>query len=87
MVVFITGASAGFGRAIAKRFAQEGHRIIALARRKERLESLQKEIKECFIIPCDICNREGLEYHISSLTKDYQNIDILVNNAGIALGL
>ena len=87
MVVFITGASAGFGRAIAKRFAQEGHRIIALARRKERLESLQKEIKECFIIPCDICDREGLEYHLSSLPKDYQNIDILVNNAGLALGL
>lgn len=87
MVVFVTGASAGFGKAIAKKFAQGGHKIIALARRKERLESLQKEIKECFIIPCDICDRENLEHHLSFLPKDYQNIDVLVNNAGLALGL
>ncbi|WP_104721521.1 SDR family NAD(P)-dependent oxidoreductase [Helicobacter mesocricetorum] len=87
MVVFITGASAGFGRAIAKRFAQDGHKIIALARRKERLESLQEEIQECFIIPCDVCDRKGLEHHLAFLPQDYQNIDVLVNNAGLALGL
>ena len=42
MVVLVTGASAGFGREIARIFAKNGHKIIALARRKERLEELQK---------------------------------------------
>ena len=58
MVVLVTGASVGFGREIAKIFAKNGHKVIALARRKEKLESLQKEIGNCVIIACDICDRE-----------------------------
>ena len=87
MVVLITGASVGFGREIAKIFAKNGHKVIALARRKEKLESLQKEIGNCAIIVCDICDREALKLGLKSLPKEYQEIDVLVNNAGLALGL
>lgn len=87
MVVLVTGASVGFGREIAKIFAKNGHKVIALARRKEKLEELQKEIKNCAIIACDICDREALELGLKSLPKEYQEIDVLVNNAGLALGL
>ena len=87
MVVLVTGASAGFGREIAKIFAKNGHKIIALARRKERLEELQKEIGECVILPCDICNKAKVKAHLESLPQDYREIDVLVNNAGLALGM
>ena len=87
MVVLVTGASVGFGREIAKIFAKNGHKVIALARRKEKLESLQKEIGNCAIIACDICDREALKLGLKSLPKEYQEIDVLVNNAGLALGL
>ena len=87
MVVLVTGASAGFGREIAKIFAKNGHKIIALARRKERLEELQKEIGECVILPCDICNKAKVKAHFESLPQDYREIDVLVNNAGLALGM
>ncbi|MDE5591393.1 MAG: SDR family NAD(P)-dependent oxidoreductase, partial [Helicobacter sp.] len=87
MIVFITGASCGFGRAIAKHFANNGHKIIALARRKEKLESLREEIGKAHIIPCDICDKESLKIHLNALPREYQDIDVLVNNDGLALGL
>ena len=87
MVVLVTGASAGFGREIARIFAKNGHKIIALARRKERLEELQKEIGECVILPCDICDKAKVKAHLESLPQDYREIDVLVNNAGLALGM
>lgn len=87
MSVLVTGASAGFGRAIAKKFANNGHKVIAVARREEKLESLKDEIKNCQIIACDICNRDELLRGFESLDKDYKDVDILINNAGLALGI
>ncbi|TLD85367.1 SDR family oxidoreductase [Helicobacter sp. MIT 11-5569] len=87
MIVLITGASSGFGRAIAKKFGENGHKVIALARRKERLESLQREIPQCEILPCDICDKVALKNSLASLPKEFQSIDVLVNNAGLALGI
>ncbi|PAF41270.1 SDR family NAD(P)-dependent oxidoreductase [Helicobacter sp. 11S02596-1] len=88
MVVFISGASAGFGRAIAKRFAQGGHHIIANARRKDKLESLQNELgKACEIIACDVADTEYIANALRHLPQDFKHIDVLINNAGLALGL
>lgn len=87
MIVLITGASSGFGLATAKKFGENGHKVIALARRKERLESLQKEIPYCEILSCDICNKEQVKQSLKALPKDFRDIDVLVNNAGLALGI
>lgn len=87
MNVLVTGASSGFGRAIAQEFGSKGHKVIALARRKEQLESLAQEIPHCITLPCDICDKDSLRQAIESLPQDFKEIDVLVNNAGLALGL
>lgn len=87
MNVLVTGASSGFGRAIAQEFGGKGHKVIALARRKEQLESLAQEIPHCIALPCDICDKDSLRQAIESLPQNFKEIDVLVNNAGLALGL
>lgn len=83
--VFITGATAGFGLALAHKYANEGYHVIATGRRKERLEALQSSYKEGTIdILCfDIQDTDAIEKAVSSLTS---HIDILINNAGLATG-
>lgn len=87
MNILVTGASSGFGRAIAQKFGNKGHKVIALARRKEKLESLSREIPYCLVLPCDICDKSSLQQAIESLPQEFKEIDVLVNNAGLALGL
>lgn len=87
MVVLITGASVGFGRAIAKKFATNGHKVIAVARREDKLLTLKNDIKTCEIVACDICDKSSILDGLSRLPDEYQDIDILVNNAGLALGM
>lgn len=88
-VVFLTGASAGFGAAIARRFARRGARIVALARRAERLAALADELgrSRVFPLPVDITDRFALERAFAQLPSEFSEIDVLVNNAGLALGL
>ncbi len=88
--VFITGATSGFGKATALLFAQNGHDIIITGRRKERLESLAKEIKTKYstsVLPLcfDVRNNDAVVSAIHSLPN--KHVDILVNNAGLASGL
>ncbi|WP_277182599.1 SDR family oxidoreductase [Caballeronia sp. BR00000012568055] len=89
MTILITGATAGFGRAIARRFGAEGHKIVAIGRRPDRLQSLAAEFPEgqLHIIPLDIRDRHAVESAIRGLPSSFANIDTLVNNAGLALGL
>jgi 3-hydroxy acid dehydrogenase / malonic semialdehyde reductase len=89
MIVFVTGASAGFGAAIARRFAKEGHRVVATGRRKERLEALAAELGRDKILPLvfDVRDRQSVERAFQSLPAPFAEIDVLVNNAGLALGL
>ncbi len=89
LTVFITGASAGFGAAIATRFASSGHRVIAAARRIERLESLRQQFGEHLIVAAqlDVRDLSSINKAISSLPEPFAEIDVLVNNAGLALGL
>ncbi len=89
MIVFVTGASAGFGAAIARRFAKEGHRVIVTGRRRERLEILAGELGRDKILPLvfDVRDRQAVARAFEGLPAAFANIDVLVNNAGLALGL
>lgn len=89
MIVFITGASAGFGSAIARRFVAEGHRVVATARRLDRLAALQSELgaDRLHAVALDVRDRAAVEACIAGLPPAFAAIDLLVNNAGLALGL
>lgn len=86
MLVFITGASSGFGEAMARKFVLEGHEVILLARRLEKLKKLQQELgSKCIkIIANDVMDIESIK---QALDDKISKIDILINNAGLALGI
>lgn len=88
MIVFITGASAGFGAAIARRFAKDSVRLILAARRVDRVQALAAELKiPTHVIELDVRDNAAVEKAIADLPADFRNVDVLVNNAGLALGL
>ena len=89
MIVLVTGASAGFGTAIARRAVQEGARVIATARRAERLQALAAELGADKVLPLtmDVRDSAGVAAAIAGLPAEWAEIDLLVNNAGLALGL
>ena len=87
MNVLITGASAGFGAALAKRLVAKGHRVIGAARRIEKLEAMADELGELFLpITMDVSDTASLPQIIADLPTAFSQIDVLVNNAGLALG-
>ncbi len=91
-IIFITGATSGFGKAIAYMFAQHGWNLILTGRRQERLSSIEKEIISNYPVKVmtlcfDIRNRKQTEQMIHDLPYDWKEIDVLVNNAGLASGL
>jgi hypothetical protein len=88
---FITGASSGFGQAIAETLANEGYNLIIAARRTERLEELKSRLSELpidmRILTLDVRNESEVQQAVSTLSEDIQHrIEILVNNAGLAVG-
>jgi len=86
--VFVTGASSGFGAAVARRFAADGARVVAAARRTGRLQSLAAEFgPQVLPLELDVRDRAGVAVAVSRLPEEFQAIDVLVNNAGLALGL
>ncbi len=88
MIIFVTGATAGFGQAIARRFVHEGHQVIAVGRRTDRLSTLHAELGSAlFPLTLDVSNRADVSKVLEKLPTDFQAIDVLVNNAGLALGL
>ncbi|MEW5561017.1 bifunctional NADP-dependent 3-hydroxy acid dehydrogenase/3-hydroxypropionate dehydrogenase YdfG [Enterobacter asburiae] len=88
MIVLVTGATAGFGESITRRFIANGHKVIATGRRHERLQELKEELGDNLLTAqLDVRNRAAIEEMISGLPADWRNIDILVNNAGLALGM
>ena len=88
MIVFVTGASAGFGAAIARRFIADGARVVATARRLERLQALRQELGECLLpLELDVRDRAAVDRVVAGLPPEFAAIDVLVNNAGLALGL
>ena len=87
-IVFVTGASSGFGAAVARRFAADGARVIAAARRTDRLQDLKDEFGgQILPMQLDVRDRARVAAQVAGLPEDFMAIDLLVNNAGLALGL
>ena len=90
-IVFITGATSGFGKACAEKFAANGFDLILNGRRAELLEQLCNTLENRFNIaaltlPFDVRDEKVVFYVISSLSAEWKKIDVLINNAGLALG-
>lgn len=88
LTVLVTGATAGFGEAICRRFIKEGARVIATGRRAERLAALKKDLgAACHTAELDVRKRGTAEKILASLPPKFAAIDVVVANAGLALGL
>jgi 3-hydroxy acid dehydrogenase/malonic semialdehyde reductase len=87
--ILITGATSGFGKACAERFAHEGWRLIVTGRRQDRLQELQQLFPgtPLHAVELDVRDLKSVEAMIAGLPEDFRNIDVLLNNAGLALGL
>jgi 3-hydroxy acid dehydrogenase/malonic semialdehyde reductase len=90
-IILITGASAGFGKAIATKFAAGGWNLILTARRKEKLDELATSLETTYGIKTlclafDIQDKQAVFANLQNLPTEWQTINILVNNAGLALG-
>jgi short-subunit dehydrogenase len=86
--VFITGASSGIGASYAKAFAENGYDLVLLARRKDRLQALAKQLEsggsiDCEIISADLAEQEEIK-KVTNHIRQIDNLDILINNAGFA---
>ncbi|SEA71985.1 hypothetical protein SAMN05216462_2316 [Xylanibacter ruminicola] len=90
-IVLITGATSGIGEACARKFAQNGDKVILTGRNQARMTVIADELKaqgaEVLTLMFDVRDREAARQAIESLPAEWQEIDVLVNNAGLALGL
>lgn len=86
-VIIITGASSGIGEATAKKLASDGAKVILMARRKEQLEKLKKEIEEnggqALVSPGDVTKKEDFKNTVTQGVEKFGKIDGLINNAGL----
>ncbi|HRO63381.1 SDR family NAD(P)-dependent oxidoreductase [Thermomonas sp.] len=83
----ITGATAGFGRAAARKFIDNGWQVIAAGRRAERLDALRAELGDALHTACfDIRDEAAMRAALAALPERFRGIDLLVNNAGLAQG-
>jgi 3-hydroxy acid dehydrogenase/malonic semialdehyde reductase len=88
-VALVTGASSGFGEATADALARAGARVVAAARRVDRLRALAARHPAGLVAPLalDVRDRKAIDVALASLPADLRAVDVLVNNAGLALGL
>lgn len=88
MIVLITGASSGFGAAMARTFVRGGHRVIAAARRADKLAELHAELGAALLpLTLDVTDVASIPAILDNLPADWKTIDVLINNAGLALGV
>jgi 3-hydroxy acid dehydrogenase / malonic semialdehyde reductase len=86
MIVFITGASAGFGAEMARTFVRNGHQVVLAARRMDRLKALAAELGDSALpIEMDVSDKKSIVEALSMLPQSWRQIDVLINNAGLAL--
>jgi len=89
--VLITGATSGIGLGCARKFAENGDRLILTGRNTEKLETIQQELQakgtEVLTLAFDVRDRDAARQAIENLPEAWQQIDVLINNAGLALGL
>ena len=91
-IALITGATSGFGKATAIRFAEHGYNVIITGRRQDRLNELEDYIKENFEVDVltlcfDVRNREETINELNAIPHEWKGVTVLVNNAGLAAGL
>lgn len=91
-LVCVTGASSGIGKACAVEFAKQGSNVLLIARRKDRMDDLSRQITrehrvKAYAVQLDVANNAEVVKAFASLPSDWNTIDILVNNAGLARGL
>jgi 3-hydroxy acid dehydrogenase/malonic semialdehyde reductase len=87
MNVLITGASAGFGKALTERLIAKGHQVIGCARRLDKLNTMAESLGESFLpVMMDVSDTASIPQIIADLPDSFKQIDVLVNNAGLALG-
>lgn len=88
MIVFITGATAGFGAAMARTFVQNGHKVLISGRREDRLQTLSAELGEAVLpVVLDVTDKASIKAALDGLPAEWKQIDVLINNAGLALGV
>lgn len=90
-IVFITGATSGFGKACAEKFAAGGYDLILNGRREDRLQELCNQLEARYnvagyLLPFDVRNEKAVLQSVNNLPDNWKNIDVLINNAGLALG-
>jgi len=90
--VLVTGATAGFGEATARRFLAHGHKVIAVGRRVDRLEALKASLpadqqERLHTMAVDVCDSAKVDALAGALPAAFSKVTVLVNNAGLALGL
>lgn len=92
-LALVTGATAGIGEAVARRFAAEDWDLVLTGRRSERLIALSQELAERFpqvsvlALTFDVCDEEATFAALEGLSEDWQSVDVLVNNAGLSQSL
>jgi hypothetical protein len=91
-IVFVTGASSGIGAATAMEFARHGAKLLLCARRLDRLQAMEVELRDAgapdvFNFELDVRDREAVHTTLSQLPEAWRAIDVLVNNAGLSRGL
>ena len=90
-IIFITGATSGFGKATAEKFAANGYDLILNGRREDRLEELCRTLEKkyniaSYTLPFDVRDEKAVFSSINGLPEEWKKIDILFNNAGLAVG-
>jgi NADP-dependent 3-hydroxy acid dehydrogenase YdfG len=90
-IAFITGATAGFGKACAEKFACHGYDLVLNGRRTDRLQELADGLERkynvaVFQLPFDVRDEKAVKESIDKLPREWKKIDVLINNAGLALG-
>jgi len=87
--VFITGATAGFGKAMAERYAREGWKVVVTGRRQDRLDELKAALAPAPVhtICYDVRDKQAAFDAVAALPAEFADVDVLVNNAGLAVGL
>ena len=91
MIALVTGATSGFGKAIAEKFAANRYSVIITGRRSELLQQVADHIKKQYsanVLPLnfDVRDKQAVDKHLGNMPAEWQAIDVLVNNAGLALG-
>ena len=90
-ITFITGATSGFGKACAYRFASHGCDLILNGRRADRLEQIAQDIESKYnvavlTLPFDVRDEKAVKAAVGSIPNDWKEVEVLINNAGLAVG-